>query len=227
MATQPFDKETIDKVTEAFKNLNTETKKTLSDFDASVAAEKKMLDIAKQLGQEFKTQKDSLDDQLKGRNLQEQLQIKLKNSESELSTLSQSRINSQIKINDLQAELKNLVNEFGDEMQKGSNLDSEKLKNLTKIIKSKVTNARPPNISMSTLTWLVPLVLKVWLYFASIPPFSPARRIKSAAFSNSFSRILASFSGILDRNFSSNSRPSSALKGSSCDQFSLASKPSP
>jgi hypothetical protein len=137
MATQPFDKETIDKVTEAFKNLNTETKKTLSDFDASVAAEKKMLDIAKQLGQEFKTQKDSLDDQLKGRNLQEQLQIKLKNSESELSTLSQSRINSQIKINDLQAELKNLVNEFGDEMQKGSNLDSEKLKNLTKIIKSK------------------------------------------------------------------------------------------
>ena len=137
MATQPFDKETIDKVTEAFKNLNTETKKTLSDFDASAAAEKKMLDIAKQLGQEFKTQKDSLDDQLKGRNLQEQLQLKLKNSESELSTLSQSRINSQIKINDLQAELKNLVDEFKDEVEKGPNRDSEKLKNLRKIIKSK------------------------------------------------------------------------------------------
>jgi hypothetical protein len=141
MATQPFDKETIDKVTEAFKNLNTETKKTLSDFDASVAAEKKMLDIAKQLGQEFKTQKDSLDDQLKGRNLQEQLQLKLKNSESELSTLSQSRINSQIKINDLQDEMKIHVKEYQDEAKKGPNRDSAKLKNLREIIASKNTES--------------------------------------------------------------------------------------
>jgi len=138
MATQPFDKETIDKVTEAFKNLNTETKKTLSDFDASVAAEKKMLDIAKQLGQEFKTQKDNLDDQLKGRNLQEQLQLKLKNSESELSTLSQSRINSQIKINDLQDELKKQLVDLSDEYKKGKNLDQSKINNLNKMIKSKV-----------------------------------------------------------------------------------------
>lgn len=138
MAAQPFDKETIDKVTEAFKNLNTETKKTLSDFDASVAAEKKMLDIAKQLGQEFKTQKDSLDDQLKGKNLQEQLQLKLKNSESELSTLSQSRINSQVKINSLQDELKKHMIELSDEYKKGKNLDPAKIDSLNKIIKSKV-----------------------------------------------------------------------------------------
>ena len=141
MAAQPFDKETIDKVTEAFKNLNTETRKTLSDIDASVAAEKKMLDIAKQLGQEFKTQKDTLGEQLKGKNLQEQLQLKLKNSESELSTLSQSRINSQIKINSLQDELKNHGKEYQDEMKKGVNRDLEKLKNLRAIIKSKNTES--------------------------------------------------------------------------------------
>lgn len=137
MAAQPFDKETLDKVTEAFKNLNTETKKTLSDLDASVAAEKKMLDIANQLGQEFKTQKDSLDDQLKGKNLQEQLQLKLKNSESELSTLSQSRINSQVKINSLQDELNKQIDELSSEYKKGKNLDPEKIKSLTKIIKDK------------------------------------------------------------------------------------------
>jgi len=105
MAAQPFDKETIDKITSAFNNLNSETTKTLSQLEASVEAEKQMVDIAKQLGQVYKTQQDKLNDQLKGKNLQEKLQEKLKNSEKELADFAQARINSFLKINSLQEEL--------------------------------------------------------------------------------------------------------------------------
>ena len=101
MAAQPFDKETANKLAEAFNNLSTETKKTLSDLAASVEAEKKMLDIAKQLGQVYKTQQDKLDEQLKGKNLQEQLQIKLEHSEKKLDELAQARINSFVKEKDI------------------------------------------------------------------------------------------------------------------------------
>ena len=62
----------------------------------------------------------------------------LNESESELSTLSQSRINSQIKINDLQDELKKQLVDLSDEYKKGKNLDQSKINNLNKMIKSKV-----------------------------------------------------------------------------------------
>lgn len=130
MAAQPFDKETLDKVTEAFKNLNTETKKTLSDLDASVAAEKKMLDIAKQLGQEFKTQKDSLDDQLKGKNLQEQLQLKLQDSEKNLDLLAQARINSYVKIGSLQNDLQDTAAKLSLAQSIGTREEVVELQNL-------------------------------------------------------------------------------------------------
>ena len=138
MAAQPFDKDTLDKVAEAFKNLNTETKKTLSEFENTAAAEQKMLDIARQLGQEFKTRKDELKDELKGKNLQEQLQLKLKNSETELANLSQARINSQSKINSLQDELKKHQEDLINEFQKGEKKDQSKIDNLNEIIRSKV-----------------------------------------------------------------------------------------
>jgi len=138
MAAQPFDKETIDKVTEAFKKLNTESDKTLSQLEASAQAEQKMVDMAKQLGQVYKTQQDKIDDQLKGKNLQEKIQLKLKNSEEELNKISASRINSQTKINNLQDEIKQHIADISDEYKKGSNADKTKLDNLNKMLQGKV-----------------------------------------------------------------------------------------
>jgi hypothetical protein len=105
MAAQPFDKATADKLVEAFNNLNAEIKDTLSNLDKIVDTEKRMVDIAKQLGQAYKTQKDKLDEQLKGKSLQEKLSSKFVNSEKKLNEFAQARINSYIKIESLQNEL--------------------------------------------------------------------------------------------------------------------------
>jgi len=135
MAAQPFDKETIDKITSAFNNLNSETTKTLSQLEASVEAEKQMVDIAKQLGQVYKTQQDKLNDQLKGKNLQEKLQEKLKNSEKELADFAQARINSFLKINSLQEELNATSAQLLIEQNKDPH--SDKVKELLNTIQSK------------------------------------------------------------------------------------------
>jgi hypothetical protein len=102
MAAQPFDKATAEKLAEAFNNLNSETKDTLSILEQSARAEQKMVDIAKSLGQVYKTQQDKLDEQLKGKNLQEQISLKLKDSEEKIAMLSAARINSYVQINKLQ-----------------------------------------------------------------------------------------------------------------------------
>jgi hypothetical protein len=64
-----------------------------------------MVDIAKSLGQVYKTQQDKLDEQLKGKNLQEQISIKLEQSEQKIEVLAASRIKSFINIQDLQNEI--------------------------------------------------------------------------------------------------------------------------
>jgi phage-related protein len=135
MAAQPFDKETIDKVTEAFKKLNTESDKTLSQLEASAQAEQKMVDMAKQLGQVYKTQQDKIDDQLKGKNLQEKIQLRIKNSEEELNKISASRINSQTKINSLENELLESTNKLK-QVQSKDPLSSS-VKDLKDIIQKK------------------------------------------------------------------------------------------
>lgn len=110
MATQPFDKATADKLVEAFNNLNSETKDTLSTMEKMVGAEQKMVNIAKQLGQVYKTQQDKLDEQLKGKNLQEQISIKLEQSEKKIETLSAARINSYVRMESLQNEIQETTN---------------------------------------------------------------------------------------------------------------------
>jgi hypothetical protein len=124
MAAQPFDKATADKLVEAFNNLNAETKDTLSNLDKIVDTEKRMVDIAKQLGQAYKTQKDKLDEQLKGKSLQEKLSSKFVNSEKKLNEFAQARINSYIKIESLQNELSTKAAELLVEQSKDPTSDT-------------------------------------------------------------------------------------------------------
>jgi hypothetical protein len=124
MAAQPFDKATADKLVEAFNNLNAETKDTLSNLDKIVDTEKRMVDIAKQLGQAYKTQQDKLDEQLKGKSLQEKLSSKFVNSEKKLNEFAQARINSYIKIESLQNELSTKAAELLVEQSKDPTSDT-------------------------------------------------------------------------------------------------------
>lgn len=121
MASQPFDKATADKLVEAFKNLNTESDKTLSNLNASVEAEKKMVDIAKTLGQVYKTQQGKLDEQLKGKSLQEQISIKLENSEKKLEVFAAARINSYNQIASLEQQIQTTAAELAVAQSIGNN----------------------------------------------------------------------------------------------------------
>jgi len=105
MAAQPFDKATAEKLAEVYKTLNSEVGKTLTQLEDGVILEQNMVNIAKSLGQVYKTQQDKLDEQLKGKNLQEQISIKLEQSEQKIEVLAASRIKSFINIQDLQNEI--------------------------------------------------------------------------------------------------------------------------
>jgi len=105
MAAQPFDKATADKLVEVYKTLNSEVGKTLTQLEDGVILEQTMVNIAKSLGQVYKTQQDKLNDQLKGKNLQEKITLKLENSEKNLEVLAASRIKSFINIQDLQNDI--------------------------------------------------------------------------------------------------------------------------
>jgi len=97
MATQPFDEKAAAASREYLKNLidiNSENGQTLGDLRKITVAEQNNVDIAKSLGQVYKTQQDKLNEQLKGKSLQEQISLKLQNSESELEKLSSARISS-------------------------------------------------------------------------------------------------------------------------------------
>jgi hypothetical protein len=110
MATQPFDKATADKLVEAFNNLNSGTRETLSTLETMAGVEQKMVNIAKQLGQVYKTQQDKIDEQLKGKSLQEKLSLKLQNSEKKLDEFAQARINSYMRMGSLQNEIQETTN---------------------------------------------------------------------------------------------------------------------
>jgi hypothetical protein len=135
MATQPFDKATAEKLAEAFNNLNSETKDTLSTMKKMVGAEQKMVDIAKSLGQVYKTQQDKLDEQLKGKNLQEQISIKLEQSEKKIETLSAARINSYLQIKSLDEQLLTIGAQIVDEEARDPS--GEKVKELQRSILAK------------------------------------------------------------------------------------------
>jgi len=97
MAAQPFDEKAAAASREYLKNLidiNSEIGQTLGDLRKITVAEQNNVDIAKSLGQVYKTQQDKLNEQLKGKSLQEQISLKLQNSESELEKLSSARISS-------------------------------------------------------------------------------------------------------------------------------------
>jgi hypothetical protein len=137
MATQPFDKATADKLLEAFNNLNSETDKLLSKLEDTSAVEKRMVDIAKQLGQVYKTQQDKLDEQLKGKSLQEKLSLKLENSEKKLKEFAQARINSYIAIENLQNDLLKTAAELS--VAQSIDPTSEKVVELQNLLNKKVT----------------------------------------------------------------------------------------
>ena len=108
MAAQPFDKEAAEASKAYLKNLldiNSEISQTLGGLRKITVAEQNNVDIAKSLGQVYKTQQDKLNEQLKGKSLQEQISIKLQNSEMKLEDLSSARINSHKTIASLDQDL--------------------------------------------------------------------------------------------------------------------------
>lgn len=152
MAAQPFDKETIDKVSEAFKRLNTESSDMLSDLKNAAIAEQEMVDIAKKLEQVYKTQAHKLNEQLKGKSLQEQLTLKIQDSENKLDKLMQARINSYVKIGTLEKELLQKSAELVVEQSKDPS--SDKVKDLIQEInkKEKAVNLEKQLLATSYLT---------------------------------------------------------------------------
>ena len=108
MAAQPFDKEAAEASKAYLKNLldiNSEIGQTLGDLRKITVAEQNNVDIAKSLGQVYKTQQDKLNEQLKGKSLQEQISLKLQNSEMKLEELSSARISSHKTIASLEQQL--------------------------------------------------------------------------------------------------------------------------
>jgi hypothetical protein len=97
MATQPFDEKAAAASREYLKNLidiKSEIGQTLDDLRKITVAEQNNVDIAKSLGQVYKTQQDKINEQLKGKSLQEQMSLKLQNSEMKIEELSSARISS-------------------------------------------------------------------------------------------------------------------------------------
>jgi len=101
MATQPFDKDTIDE----YLKIQSILGETVSQLKQVELREKNFVNIAKTLGQVYKTQQDKLDEQLKGKNLQQQISLKLKDSEQNILKLSTARISSMIQISMLENEI--------------------------------------------------------------------------------------------------------------------------
>jgi len=135
MAAQPFDKEAAEASKAYLKNLldiNSEIGQTLGGLRKITVAEQNNVDIAKSLGQVYKTQQDKLNEQLKGKSLQEQISLKLQNSEMKLEELSSARISSHKKIASLDQDLFRWNAELV-ELQ-GNNPGSEDVKSKIKLI---------------------------------------------------------------------------------------------
>lgn len=86
------------KLAEALSRYGTETRDTLSNLEKSQKLEQDMVNLAKQLGQIYKTNNDQFKESLKGKTLEEKITAKLERSNEEIKKFESARLNSTLNI---------------------------------------------------------------------------------------------------------------------------------
>jgi len=88
------------KLAEALSRYGTESKETLSNLENAKKVESEMVDLAKQLGQVYKTNNDKFKESLKNKTLEEKITAQLEKTTEKIGALESARMNSLAQIKD-------------------------------------------------------------------------------------------------------------------------------